>query len=218
VKIDAAAIKTQTEDFNLVGWSPHIANPIFRQGASAYNRRMIIMGIAAFVIYPFALGTYGYFDTAEGENFWALLCVGFALGLFSLIWCVRPVLRRMKAPTWDGMVEEKNVLKKRRKKYTKRKMFFGSRYEWQNYTVYQVVIRKDDKGVMTLDYENSSYHYDNYTVGDRVRFHGFMEYVEKYDKRGCKFIICAYCKNDCKPQLNLCDHCGTPLLKGAMAQ
>jgi ribosomal protein L40E len=57
--------------------------------------------------------------------------------------------------------------------------------------------------------------FDNYAVGDRVRYHGFMDYVEKYDKRNSKYILCAKCGNDNDPRLDRCSHCDKPLLKGS---
>ena len=39
-----ASTSNNNEDDNLIGWSPHIDNPIFRKGARAFNWRMIICG------------------------------------------------------------------------------------------------------------------------------------------------------------------------------
>jgi hypothetical protein len=128
---------------DLVGWSPHFDHPAFRFEARAYNRRMIITGLAAFVVFVLALGAYGWFDHG-GENFYPLLGVGCALGIFSIVWCFRIALRRKAAPTWGGRVTEKKVVKKRRKKYGGAYTSGTDRFEWQRYTVYQVVIQKDD--------------------------------------------------------------------------
>ena len=126
--------------------------------------------------------------------------------------------RRVTAPTWDGVVTEKKAVKKRRKKYGEAHTQGMKKYEWQSYTVYQVIIQKDDGDVFVLSDEDSSFRFDNYVVGDRVRYHGFIDYVEKYDKRNSRYIICAYCGNDNEPCLDSCLHCDEPLLKGAAKQ
>ena len=202
---------------NLIGWSPHIDNPVFRKSARAYNKRMIIAGLVALLVFPLALGTYGYFDHG-GENFYPLIGVGIALGIFSSIWCLQIAMRRIIGPSWDGVVTDKKVTKKRRKKYGGANANGPGNYEWQSYTLYEVVIQKDDGNYYVIGIEDSSFVFDNYAVGDKVRYHGFMEYVEKYDKSNSKFILCAKCGNDNDPHLDNCTHCDNPLLKGARKQ
>ena len=172
------------------------------------------MWLVALVVFPLALGTYGYYDH-YGENFYPLIGVGIALGLFSSIWCFIIAFRRIVAPSWNGIVTEKKVLKKRRKHYGGDNTGGTDNFEWQSYTLYQVVIQKDDGDYYVIGVENSTFVFDNYAVGDKVRYHGFMEYVEKYDKRNNNFILCAFCGNDNDPHMDNCTHCDNPLLKGA---
>jgi len=199
------------DDDNLVGWSPHADASLFRQHARKYNKNMMITGFVMGAIEIIALGIYGWFDHG-GENFIPLLCVGCGLAVFSIIWALKHSYARGNTENWEGTVADKRVAQKKRRVYDD--PTDGDSFSWQKYAAYEIVIQRQD-GKYHITSREDSFVFDNYAIGDRVRWHGAISYLEKYDKRNSRYIFCAKCGNDCDPKLDSCDHCAAPLLKGA---
>jgi len=202
------------DEYNLVGWSPHADDPLFRKHKQKYNKNMMITGFVMGALEIAGLSAYGHFSD-YGRNFWPLFGVGCALAVFSIIWALKQSYARSNTENWEGVVTDKRVVQKKRKVYDD-PTGDSNTFSWQKYVDYEIVIQKQDGNYYTTGREDC-FVFDNYAIGDRVRWHGAISYLEKYDKRNSRYIFCAKCGNDCDPKLTLCDHCDSPLLKGARA-
>ena len=209
---EQAQAQAQADDDNLVGWSPHANDPLFRKNTRKNNKNMMIAGFVVGAVEIAALSAYGYFSD-YGKNFIPLLCVGCGLAVFTVIWALKHSYARGNTENWDGAVTDKRIVQKKRKVYDD-PSGDNDTFSWEKYQVYEIVIQKQDGSYHTMGREDR-FVFDNYAIGDRVRWHGFIGYLEKYDKRNSRYIFCAKCGNDCNPKLDFCDHCDAPLFKGA---
>jgi len=55
--------------------------------------------------------------------------------------------------------------------------------------------------------------YDYYKVGERVRYHDRIDYLEKHDKSYDSYTLCALCKARADINADRCPKCSAPLLK-----
>jgi len=111
-------------------------------------------------------------------------------------------------PDWDGIVKDKKVFQKTRRK----KDSEGKAYT-EEYKEFIVYIRKQNNDIFELKDEDSA-RYDYFNIGDYLHYHGvkYLNYFEKYDKSLDTIIFCASCRNICDIRDNYCERCGCILL------
>jgi len=189
-----------------VGFSWKINDPAFAKYIKSSNRWS---GIFAFILAVAAvIGFFIYGETSsEMENPQALY-IGFGIGGMFLLIALLQIIGRGKSKTWDGIVVDKRVKKKRRKQRTGDDDFY-----WVDYMEYVVFIKSDNGKKHQIRVEDDDTVYNYYQVGDKVRHHKGLNTYEKYDKSRDKFIICNACASINDIQHDVCSRCKCPLLK-----
>ncbi|UWG95880.1 zinc ribbon domain-containing protein [Dehalobacter sp. DCM] len=197
--------RQEPEGRGLIGYSPLINDPAFARYMK--NTKIWSLAFAAVLAVVAIGGFYIYGETsAEMDNPEALL-IGLAIGGMFLLIAVFQTIGRARSTTWDGVVVDKKIEKKRRKRHS------GDDHYWQNYQLYTVSIKKDNGKMHFLSTEDDDTVYNYYKVGDKVRHHKGLNSIEKYDKSGDTMIFCSACAslNDIKD--DTCFRCSCPLLK-----
>ena len=79
--------------------------------------------------------------------------------------------------------------------------------------VKECFFKKDDGKIYTRSAENDDTVFNYFKIGDKVRHHGGLNSIEKFDKTGDKIIFCSSCAylNDVRD--DLCVKCKCLLLK-----
>lgn len=190
---------------SLVGYSSKINDPAFDKYLSSTKKYGKLFGVALVVLLIVGFGIYGAFSD-EMELTQALL-IGGGLGAAYLIWTFIGLSRKGKKEDWDGVVVDKS------KKLKNRVVDSGDNHYTENYTVYKVIIKKDNGKKHVLRNENSDVVYNYYQIGDKVRFHGKLDTLEKYDKSHDSIIFCNACATINKIEDDVCFRCKCPLLK-----
>ena len=193
-----------------IGYSPKINDPAIIKYAKNTKLWTIIFAliIATIAIVGFYIAGEVGSEMDNPES----LYIGFIIGgMFILIASIQ-ILSKSGRKSWDGIVVDKRIEKKKEKKYYSDSDGSGS-YHWQEYMAYTVFIR-DMKGKIHESIgRNDDTKYNYYKIGDHVRFHGFLGTYEKYDKSGDSIIFCNCCAdlNDISDEI--CFRCKSPLLK-----
>ena len=188
-----------------MGYSEKINDPRFARyrknetrWAWTFNAIISTAAIIGFYIY----GERSY----EMDNPEALY-IGLAVaGMYTTI-TLFTTLGKKRGKDWEGVVTDKKVEKKRRQVNS------GGDSQWQYYTTYSVIFDKDGGGQYKLSHEDTTLVYDYYQEGDRVRFHGRLGSLEKYDKSRDAIIFCNACASLNDINDTDCFRCGCPLLK-----
>lgn len=192
-----------------IGYSSRIQDPAFARYVKNTKRWAaifsIILAIAAIVGFYIAGETGSEMDNPES------LYIGLAIGTMFLLIALFQILKKRKSTTWDGIVVDKTVEKKRKKEY------YGSddnsSYRWIEYLLYSVVIRNQEGKVFKLTAENDDTRYNYFQVGDHVRHHGGLDTYEKYDKSRDTISFCNACSSLNDISSEQCFRCKCPLLK-----
>ncbi|MDD4169322.1 MAG: zinc-ribbon domain-containing protein [Desulfotomaculaceae bacterium] len=190
----------------LTGYSPLINDPAFASYIKNSKRWSYIFAsiLALIVIVSFYI--YGE-ASVEMDNPEALY-IGLVIGGMFLAIALLQSLGRNRSTTWDGVVVDKQIEEKRRKRRS------GNNDDyWEPYAIFNVVIKKDNGKLYTLRTEDDDTKFNYYKIGDKVRHHGGLNSIEKYDKSGDDMIFCNACAslNDIKD--DYCFRCKCPLLK-----
>ncbi len=187
------------------GFSTRINDPAFARyvrHAHSWSTLFSVM-LAAVAI----AGFYIYGETSSAMGNPEALYVGFVIaGMFLLIGFYA-VADRNRTKTWDGTVIDKRIQRKVKKKTG------WDEIKYDTYTVYSVVIRDDRGKEHVVTYRDDDTMYNYYRIGDRVRHHGKLRSIEKYDKSGDLFIPCGACGTLCPIDEDFCHRCKCPLLK-----
>ena len=185
-----------------VGYSTRISDPGFAKYVKESNQYAAGFSIALAVIA--VVGFYIYGETSrEMENPEALY-IGLAVGAMFMAIAAAQIINRNKSRTWDGVVIDKKIEGRTRKR-NKREV---------EYTLFSVFIQQDsNKKVHVLAVEDDDTIYRYYQIGDKVRHHGGLRTFEKYDKSKDTIIFCNACStlNDIEDEE--CFRCHRPLLK-----
>ena len=191
-----------------IGYSEKIIDPAFSRYIKNSGRWSFIFAavLSAIVL----IGFYFYGKTSGEMDMPQALSIGGGIGGMFFVFAFLQLLSRKRQRTWDGVVADKIIKEKsRRKSYGSDK----NDYYIQRYTEYTVVIR-DAKGKNHfLSAEDDDTVYQYYQVGDRVRHHAGLNSFEKYDKSKDSIIFCNACATLCSIEEALCFRCGCPLLK-----
>ncbi|OPZ73707.1 MAG: hypothetical protein BWY80_00862 [Firmicutes bacterium ADurb.Bin456] len=189
----------------LTGYSRRITDPAFARYLKDAKRMSYLF--SSVLALAAVTGFYIYGETsAEMDNPGALY-IGLAIGGMFLGFAFLQSTGRNRSTTWDGVVVDKQIEKKRRKKHS------GDRSYWEQYTLFSVIIKKDNGKIYTRSTENDDTVFNYFKVGDKVRHHGGLNSIEKFDKTGDEIIFCGACAylNDIRD--DFCVKCKCPLLK-----
>ena len=192
-----------------VGWSDRADDPCF-----ARRRRrttlllalwvpVVCLGIGAFLL---AKGEI----SADGEGLKIWLGVSAVVCAIDGLWLL---INAMPRKGWEGTVEDKLI-----KTYEKRSRDRETGEEEVSYSTYYQVLFRDTGGRERKAVQSVRSLYDYLEAGDRVRYHGRLNYYEKYDKSREDFIPCASCGHREDARASRCGRCGCVLLKGAVQQ
>ncbi len=142
------------------------------------------------------VGFYIYGETSSDMDNPEALHIGLGIGgMFFLIGLYAAFSGKKNAPTWDGEVVEKEIVKK-------------------NGRTYFVVYFEDEKGNRhEISAEKDPTLYDYYKIGEKVRYHGKLKSYEKFDKSHDDIIFCNACAFMHDMEEHICQNCGCPLLK-----
>jgi len=192
------------------GYSEKINDPVFKRYQKNANKYSLIFSLILFAIA--IVGFFFYGETGgEMENPQALY-IGLGIGAVFISIALIQIIQRNKSKTWDGVVTDKKVEEKRRKKYSNGTGLFKQKY-YEEYTLYTVYIKGKEGYEQTLCSEDDRTVYDYYKIGDKVRHHKGLNTFEKYDKTGDEIIFCNACASLNAINDEVCHRCGAPLLK-----
>jgi hypothetical protein len=162
----------------------------------------VILAVAAVVGF-FIAGEAG----ADGMENPQALFIG--LGIAECFSSLRffQIVGRKRSRTWDGVVADKKITKKKRREGSQ------DNYYEVSYLEYAVIIRSDDGKMHRLTASDDDTVFNYYQIGDRVRHHAGLNSYEKYDKSRDKIIFCNACATLCDINDDFCFRCKCPLLK-----
>lgn len=189
----------------LIGYSERINDPAFaRYRRNSIQWSFIFAGILA-VIVIVAFYIYGE-NSVEMDNPQALY-IGMGIGGMFLTIALLQTIGRMRSKDWDGIVIDKKVEKKKRRRGS------GDDHYIQRYTVYTVTLKTDQGKTLEQSVEDDDTYYNYFEIGDKVRHHKGLNTLEKYDKSKDSIIFCNACSslNDINDEK--CHRCSCPLLK-----
>jgi hypothetical protein len=193
---------------NLVGFSQRINDPAFEKLQKTGIRKNLIIGLITSVVLFLLVQIFPFF-MANFTHLTALI-VGCILGGIGLISTLISSAKRASAKPWDGEVVDKAITK------------HGSR-DQEGYSVthfaHTITFKLADGGrkkmKKRLDTDKLGA-WDMMTylnIGDRVRYHGTLDYFEKYDKSRDTEVPCAGCRRNIDIRLDNCPNCQVPVIK-----
>ena len=194
----------------LTGFSARAKDPFFNNYLKKRNRTMRIFGVimaAVEFIVLLILGALG----VGGLTLSIGAIVGVILALFTLIWALAYGRKGKKETDYDGTVVNKTVEEK-----VKEVKDNDGETTWKRkvkYTEYKVHIRCDDGRMRYMTDEFESPRFNDFQIGERLRYHGHFYYYEHYDKSRMTHLNCLCCGTINDIRRDGCEHCGAPLLK-----
>jgi len=197
--------KREPESSSLVGFSPLINDPAFAKYMR--NTKVWSFTFSAILAVIAIVGFYIYGETSsEMENPEALY-IGIGIGGMFLLIALFQTIGRSRSKNWDGVVIDKKIEKKRRKRKS------GNNEYWVNYNLYRVVFKTDSGKILEQSVEDDDTRYNYYQISDKVRHHKELNSIEKYDKSGDSIIFCSACSSINDINDDKCFRCSCPLLK-----
>ena len=190
----------------LVGFSSRINDPAFTGYVKNSKRWSAIFSLVLAIVAIISFYIYGE-KSPEMDNPQALY-IGIGIGSMFIFIATIQIIGRSRSKTWDGIVIDKKVQDKRKKRYTN-----NNDYYWENYKEYTVSIKRDDGRVEECATEDDDTKYNYYQIGDRVRHHEGLNTYEKYDKSRDAIIFCNACASLHNIEDDYCFRCKCPLLK-----
>lgn len=190
----------------LIGYSPRINDPAFAQYLKNTKRWSLMF--ASILALAAIAGFFIYGETSSEMDNPQALFIGLGIGGMFLVIALLQISGRNRSTTWDGVVVDKQVENKRRKRHSGNKDYY-----WQQYTVFTVSFKKDNGKIYTTRTEDDDTVYNYFQIGDKVRHHGGLNSLEKYDKSNDDIIFCAACASLNDINDDYCSRCKCPLLK-----
>ena len=192
----------------LVGFSQKIHDPVFENLQKARFRKRLIMGviwlpaaILLFQIVPF------FADDFPRQ---IALAVGCIVGGFGLIYTLIHGAKRSSAGTWDGEVIDKKITTHDHSDQD------GNYDTFYHHTIIFRLANGKKKKMLQKSRSGAYSTWDMMTyldVGDKVRYHGKLNYYEKYDKSRDTEAPCANCRVYVDLRMDVCPNCGVPVIK-----
>ncbi len=190
----------------LVGFSSRINDPMFSKYIKNTKRWALIFAFVLAFIVVVSFYLYGEISS-EMENPEAV-SIGMGIGGMFIGIAMLKSTGINNSITWDGLVVDKKIERKRRKRHSGNDMY------WETYTLYTVFIRSSSGKIHTSSAEDDDTVFNYYQNGDMVRHHGSLNSYEKYDKSKDDIIFCNACASLNDIRDDTCFRCRCPLLKG----
>ncbi len=186
---------------NLVGFSNKINDPAFSRHIRKSKRGAKIFSLFILIAAPLGFAIAGSVSN-EFDNPQALL-MGLAIGVFYYLFAIIWSKRHFNKKSWEGVVIDKDIKTKRDSK----------NYSYNTYKEYTVRFKGNNGEKHKISIRRNREYFDYFKIGDRVRFHGGLNTIEKFDKSRDSIIYCNACgtKNDITN--DFCRRCKVPLLK-----
>jgi len=185
-----------------VGYSLKIKDPAFKKYINQSKRWSLIFSLILASIAVAGFFIYGE-TSIEMDNPQALY-IGLAIGSMFVLIAVLQNLSRKRSKTWDGSVIDKRIERKTRKNKIDGR---------EDFVLFTIIIRSYDGKIHEKSAENDDTIYNYYQIGDKVRHHGGLNTLEKYDKSKDNIIFCNACSSLNDIEDDYCRRCKCPLLK-----
>ena len=207
----AADAPVQTAyDPRLVGFSQKIRDPAFENLQREKFRKSVKHGfiflpvlILLFQIVPFFAGDF------TRQRAFTISCV---VGGFGMLWTLAGGAARVLKKTWDGEVIDKKITEQRGRNDAAAS---GCDIDYYHAIVFKLANGRKKKMRRKLrTNELDAWDMMIYlNIGDRVRYHGKLDYYEKYDKSRDAEVPCANCRKYIDIRLEYCPVCQAPVIK-----
>lgn len=189
-----------------LGYSPKINDLAFKKYLKSTNRYSFYFSTALAIIAVVGFYIYGE-NSYEMDNPEALY-IGLGIGSMFILIALFQILGRKRSKTWDGVVVNKEILDKERRRNTG-----NNDYYIEKYKVYNVKVYNEKDKTVDIRSEDDDTIYNYYQIGDKVRHHGGLNSYEKYDKTNDTIIFCNACGTLNGINEESCHRCNCPLLK-----
>jgi len=190
-------------NYNLKEYSTNINHPAFNKYIKDTYRWSALFSIILAAIIMISFYIYGEISN-EMDNPESLF-IGLTIGGMFILIAFFQIIGRKKSTTWDGMVVEKKIEKKRKRSQNNN--------SWRHYEEFTVSILRDHGNIFHLIAEDDDTIYNYYKIGDRVRHHKGLNSYEKRDKSNDTIIFCNACATLNEIADDYCFRCKCPLLK-----
>jgi len=194
----------------LVGFSNRINDPIFEIKQKASFHRSIKHGLLFLPILLLLFQIVPFFS--EDFTRQRALIVGCVVGGFGMIWTLVGGAVRASARTWDGEVTDKKITERRSRNNA---AATGYDIDYYHTIVFRLASggKKEMRRKLRTNELNAWDMMIYLNIGDRVRYHGKLDYYEKYDKSRDAEIPCANCHKYVDIRLEYCPVCQVPIIK-----
>jgi len=182
-----------------IGYSKKITDPTFKKYSKDTKRWSLIFALILSVIAVAGFFIYG--ETSSEMNNPQALYIGLGIGSMFVLIAIFQNLSRKRSKDWDGIVIDKKIERKPIKK------------DREDYILYNIYIRRSNGKVHSISAEDDDTIYNYYQIGDKVRHHGGLNTLEKYNKSKDKIIFCNACASLNDIEDDYCHRCKCPLLK-----
>ena len=195
------------ENNSRIGYSEKINDKAFSKYLESTSKWSLYfsLGLALIAV----IGFFVYGETSSEMNNPEALFIGLGIGTMFIVIALFQNRGRKKSKTWDGVVVDKTIEKKKKKEsYSD-----GGSTHWKIYDFYTVTIKSSTGKKHTITAQDDDTLYNYYHIGDKVRRHAGLNTYEKYDKSKDLIIFCNACSSLNNIEDNYCFRCKCPLLK-----
>jgi len=192
----------------LVGFSQKINDPVFEKLRKKNFRRSMKHGCIFFPILLLLFQIIPFFSDDFSRP--RALLIGCIVGGFGLVWTLLAGMFRAAAKNWDGEVVDKKIIEDRSEDRN------GHVSHDYYHTLYFRLANGGKKKMRQRFSTGDPRNWDMMVylnVGDKVRYHGKLDYFEKYDKSRDTEVPCANCKKYIDLRLDHCPACQVPVVK-----
>jgi len=202
------ALNEEIKQSNLgyIGYSNRINDPALSKYIKNSQKYASIFGIVIALLA--VIGFYIAGEISDDLENPEAVFYGFIIGGMFLLITFFTVIGKNKGKTWDGVVVNKTIEKKRRRVNTDNDDSY-----MQNFIVYTVFIKENNGRMHEIRIEDNDSRYQYYQIGDFVRHHKGLNSYEKYDKSRDLIVYCNACATVNSIQEDYCHRCKCPLLK-----
>ena len=195
-------------DPSLIGFSQRIHDPVFEELRKESFRRSINHGLffLPIVVLLFQIAPFFSDDFTRP----IALTVGCIVGGFGLVGSLLGGARQAMAKDWDGEVIDKKITEHQT---------YGRNDNIEMYYFHTIYFRLAGGGRKKMRKRLSTGELDHWdmmvylNIGDNARYHGKLDYFEKYDKSRDTQVPCANCRQFIDIRLDNCPVCRVPVIK-----
>lgn len=156
---------------------------------------------------------YGFRYWGEKTDDPEFAWVGVLLAGFFAVSAVVMVLRNSMNKTFDGVVVDKRVRDLRHRDYESTGLVTLSIGDSRGRNFQHIIVVRDNRGRKHKKNVRTPEAFNYFQIGDRVRYHGKLGTLEKYDKSRDRIILCNVCERVNDIREDKCKRCKAPLFK-----